>query len=102
MNHGGELILIILALGMALFIQLRASKMRSSVWGLVLPFLLLLLSVCVLVQDIQHIRQGTAEEKSTLMALTYFAVYNIPTILFLCIYNYCQRKRITRENKAGR
>ena len=98
MNHWGEIGLVVLALGMAIFIQLRVSKMRSSVLGLILPFLIFLISLCVLIQDLQHIKQGTEESLSVITATLYFALYNIPTILFLCIYNYYQRTRITRCN----
>lgn len=96
MNHWGEIVLVILALGMAVIIQLRVSKMRSSILGLVLPFLVFVISLCVLFQDIQHIKAGTEESLSMITATLYFALYNIPTILFLCIYNYYQRTRITR------
>lgn len=96
MNHWGEIVLVILALGMAIFIQLRVSKMRSSVLGLILPFLIFVISLYVLFLDFQHIKQGTEETLTTITAMLYFALYNIPTILFLCIYNYYQRTRITR------
>ena len=56
MNNWGEIVLVVLALGMAIYIQLRVSKMRSSVLGLILPFLIFLISLCVLVQDLQHIK----------------------------------------------
>lgn len=94
MNDWGEIVLVVLALGMAIFIQLRVSKMRSAVLGLILPFLIFLFSLCVLVQDLQHIRTGTEEALTSITATLYFALYNIPTILFLCIYNYYQRTRI--------
>lgn len=96
MNGWGEIILVVLAMGMAIFIQLRVSKMRSSVLGLILPFLIFLVSLCVLVQDLQHIKEGTVESLTTITAILYFACYNIPTILFLCIYNYYQRTRLAR------
>lgn len=96
MNGWGEIILVVLAMGMAIFIQLRVSKMRSSVLGLILPFLIFLVSLCVLIQDLQHIKEGTVESLTTITAILYFACYNIPTILFLCIYNYYQRTRLAR------
>lgn len=92
----GEILLVVLALGMAVFIQLRVSKMRSSALGLIMPFLIFLISVCILFQDLQHIKEGIAESLTQIRAFLYFAVYNIPTILLLCIYNYCQRTRMTR------
>lgn len=98
MKHWGEIVLVVLALGMAVFIQLRVSKMRSTSLGLILPFFIFVISVCVLIQDLQHIKEGMAESLTTIMAFLYFAFYNIPTILFLCIYNYCQRARI-RKNR---
>lgn len=96
MNGWGEIILVVIAMGMAIFIQLRVSKMRSSVLGLILPFLIFLVSLCVLIQDLQHIKEGTVESLTTITAILYFACYNIPTILFLCIYNYYQRTRLAR------
>lgn len=99
MNSWGEIALVVLALGMAIFIQLRVSKMRSSVLGLILPFLIFLVSLCVLIQDLQQIKEGTVEALTIITAIWYFACYNIPTILFLCIYNYYQRIRIIRYTK---
>jgi len=96
MNNWGEIVLVVLALGMAILIQLRVSKMRSPVLGLILPFLILVISVCVLVTDLQHIKAGTVESMTSITAWMYFACYNIPTILFLCIYNYYQRTRLAR------
>lgn len=97
MNNWGEIVLVVLALGMAIFIQLRVSKMRSSVLGLILPFLIFLFSLCILGQDLQRIKDGTEETLTNITAFLYFACYNIPTILFLCIYNYCQRTRLARH-----
>lgn len=99
MNSWGEIILVILALGMAILIQLRVSKMRSPILGLVLPFLILVISVCVLVIDLQHIKDGTVEAMTNITAWMYFACYNIPTILFLCIYNYYQRTRLIKYRR---
>lgn len=96
MNHWGEVVLVVLALGMAIFIQLRVSKMCSSVMGLILPFLIFLFSLCVFVQDLLHIISEKTESLSLVTAAMYFALYNIPTILFLCIYNYYQRTRLAR------
>ncbi len=97
MNNWGEIVLVVLALGMAIFIQLRVSKMRSSVLGLILPFLIFLFSLCILGQDLKHIKDGTEETLTNITAFLYFACYNIPTILFLCIYNYYQRTRLVRH-----
>ena len=97
MNSVGEIVLVVLALGMAIFIQLRVSKMRSSVLGLILPFLIFLFSLCILGQDLQRIKDGTEETLTNITAFLYFACYNIPTILFLCIYNYYQRTRLVRH-----
>ena len=94
MKHWGEVVLVVLALGMAVFIQLRVSKMRFAGLGLILQFFIFLISACVLIQDLHHIKEGTVESLTTIKAFLYFACYNIPTILFLCIYNYCQRARI--------
>lgn len=97
MNSWGEIVLVVLALGMAVFIQLRASRMRSLVLGLILPFLIFVFSLCILGQDLYRIRNGTEETLTNITALMYFACYNIPTILFLCIYNYCQRTRLVKR-----
>ncbi len=99
MNSWGEIILVVLALGMAIFIQLWVSRLRSPIWGLILPFFVFLASLCILVSDICHIRDGSAKNLTMLMALTYFACYNILTILFLCIYNFCQRTRLVKHKK---
>jgi uncharacterized membrane protein len=72
MNGWGEVILVVLALGMAILIQLRVSKMRSSVLGLILPFVIFLISVFMLIADLQHIKAGTAESMTTITALMYW------------------------------
>lgn len=97
MNNWGEIALVILALGMTIFIQLRVSKMRSSILGLILPFLFLLISVCILGTDLQRIRSGVEDELTNIAAFQNFACYNIPTILLLCIYNYYQRARLVKR-----
>lgn len=97
MNNWEEIVLVVLALGMTVFIQLRVSKMRSSILGLVLPFMFLLITVCILGADLQRIRTGVEETRTSITAFQNFACYNIPTILLLCIYNYYQRSRLTRR-----
>ena len=97
MNHWGEMVLVVIALGMSILIQLRVSKMRSSVLGLILPFLIFFISIGMLLQDLKHIREGSVVALTSVKAFLYFALYNIPTILFLCIYNYYQRARISRR-----
>lgn len=97
MNKWGEIVLVILAIGMTIGIQLRVSKMRSAILGLILPFLFLLISLCILGFDLQRIRIGVEETRTNIIALQNFACYNIPTILLLCIYNYYQRARLTRH-----
>lgn len=78
----------------AMALQILASKQKSTVLGLILPITLLLATACILMNDIRLIRKGIDETLSYLTAVSYFAVYNVPTILFLCIYNYFQRVRI--------
>lgn len=97
MNNWGEIVLVILALGMTIFIQLRVSKMRSSIFGLILPFLFLAISLCILGNDLQRIKNGMEETLTNITAFLYFACYNIPTILLLCIYNYYQRARLVKH-----
>ena len=97
MNNWEEIVLVVLALGMTVFIQLRVSKMRSAILGLVLPFMFLLISLCILGTDLQRIRNGLEETQTKITAFQNFAYYNIPTILLLCIYNYYQRARLTRR-----
>ena len=97
MNQWGEIILVVLALGMAFFIQLRVSKMRSTVLGLILPFLIFLISLALLFRDLQQMKEGTVVSLTKVTAILYFALYNIPTILFLSVYNYYQRARKMRH-----
>ena len=97
MNNGGEIVAVVLALGMTIFVQFRVSKMRSSVLGLLLPFMFFLISLCVLGNDLQRINNGIEETMTNITAFLYFACYNIPTILLFCIYNYYQRARLVKH-----
>lgn len=96
MDRWGYVFVVVLALALTILIQIRVSKMHSSVLGLVIPMLIFLVSCMILLQDISSIRKGMQESLTCLTACVYFSLYNIPTILFLCIYNYYQRMRISR------
>lgn len=99
-NIWGRIILVVLALGFTVLVQVRMSKLRSSYFGLFIPVLLFLVTMCILVTDLQHIKEGTAQDSLTgITAFLYFALYNIPTILFLCIYNYYQRMRFQASKR---
>lgn len=75
-------------------LQILASKQKSTVLGLILPLTLLMATLCILIKDISLLKEGRLDNETYLGCLSYFAVYNVPTILFLCIYNYFQRIRI--------
>ena len=94
MGEIGNVLFVILALGMTIFVQIYMSKTKSSIPGLLIPVLIFLISLGVLINDLHNIRLGIAESLTSVAAFLYFALYNIPTILFLCIYNYFQRMRL--------
>ena len=94
MGEIGNVLFVILALGMKIFVQIYMSKTKSSIPGLLIPVLIFLISLGVLINDLHNIRLGIAESLTSVAAFLYFALYNIPTILFLCIYNYFQRMRL--------
>ena len=93
MGNVGQFLIVVLAFIMTLVVQVLASRMRWAVGGLILPTILFAFSMGVLIQNLHHIKAGIAV-MDTLTAFSHFALYNIPTILFLCIYNYYQRMRI--------
>lgn len=94
MGEIGSIIFVILALGMTILVQIYMSKVKSSIPGLMIPILIFLISLGVLINDLHNIRLGIVESMTSIVAFLYFALYNIPTILFLCIYNYFQRMRL--------
>lgn len=93
----GDLKNVVVLLGVfivSMGLQIFASRQKSTVLGLILPITLLLATVCILCNDIRLMRNGLVENTSYLNCISYFAVYNVPTILFLCVYNYFQRIRL--------
>lgn len=88
-----KIVLVILLIIMTLGMQVYASKRKSARIGLILPTLLFCMTCLILWNDMHIIRTQKTASLDYLTSLTYFAVYNVPTILFLCIYNYCQRSK---------
>lgn len=95
MENAGKAALLTGVVAVTILIQIMASRLRWTLVGLILPTLVFCGSAWILVQNIQYIRAGTAS-LDVLTAFSHFALYNIPTILFLCIYNYYQRRRLVR------
>lgn len=99
MGNLGSIILVAAAFAITIVLQMTVSKMRWTFGGLILPMLVFVLSVILLIQNLHNIRDGIAVV-DTLTAFLHFALYNIPTILFLCIYNYYQRMRFMRKERT--
>ena len=97
MREIGSIIFVIIVLGMTICVQIYMSKIKSAVPGVFIPVLIFLISLVVLINDLRNIRLGMVESMTSIAAFLYFALYNIPTILFLCIYNYFQRMRLRRK-----
>lgn len=87
---------VFLALAITVLMQVYASRKKSTRLGLVLPTLFFLLACLVMGQSLQQVDVHAVERAEILKALSYFSVYNIPTIIFLCIYNYFQSIRLHR------
>lgn len=88
-----KIVLVVLLVTMTIAMQIYASKRKSAKTGLILPALLFCITCIFLGHEVHEIHVRKTEMITFLTPLTYFAVYNVPTILFLCIYNYCQRSR---------
>ena len=99
MGNLGSIVLVTMAFAVTILLQMTVSKMRWTYGGLILPLLAFGLSVVLLIQNLHYIRNGIAVV-DTLTAFLHFALYNIPTILFLCIYNYYQRMRFMRKERT--
>ena len=85
--------LVILLITMTIAMQIYASKRKSAKIGLILPTLLFCMTCLILWNDVHVIHTQKTASLDYLTSLTYFAVYNVHTILFLCIYNYCKRSK---------
>ena len=94
MEHMMKVGLVILALLMTIMMQIYASSRKSTIVGLILPAILLLFSLVVLVQNIRMYHAAAKLAENILRIVSDFAIYNVPTIIFLCIYNYFQRSRL--------
>lgn len=77
------IILVICFMLITIFMQVKASKTQSAFAGLIIPLIIFMTSILVLIADRGEIDVGK---------VLNFSLYNIPTILFLCIYNYCKRR----------
>ena len=86
--------LVILALVMTIMMQIYASSRKSTIFGLILPTLILLFSLVVLAQNVRAYYVAAKLADNALRIISDFAIYNVPTIIFLCIYNYFQRSRL--------
>lgn len=95
-------IVIISAISMTFLLQVWLSKMKSPVLGLVMPLSLLIVTIIILIYDVKEIVELIGNNEDILVAdninkvadiFMYFSLYNVPTILFLCIYNYYKRQR---------
>lgn len=96
MDSVGHIAMVTLALAVTIVLQVLASRARWSVCGLILPTLILACTTWLLVVDLRQIRDGIALI-TTLTAFLHYALYNILTILFLCIYNYSKRNQLWKE-----
>jgi len=94
MEHMMKAGLVILALAMTIMMQIYASSRKSTICGLILPALILIFSLVVLVQNIRMYYAAAKLADNVLLIVSDFAIYNVPTIIFLCIYNYFQRSRL--------
>ena len=99
MGNLGSIILVAAAFAITIVLQMTVSKMRWTFGGLILPGLVFVLSVILLIQNLHNIRDGIAVV-DTLTAFLHFAWYNIPTSLFLWIYNYYKRRRFMRKERT--
>lgn len=86
--------LVVIALTMTIFMQVYASRRKSTILGLILPMLIFLFSMLILIYDMRVFRAGVDPTLTRLHIVSDFAICNVPTILFLCIYNYYQRNRL--------
>lgn len=84
-------VLVVLLITMTIAMQIYASKRKSARAGLILPTMLFVMTCAALWNNVHAVRMQMTDNMDYLTSLTYFAIYNVPTILFLCIYNYCQR-----------
>lgn len=94
MEHIMKVSLVILALLMTIMMQIYASSRKSTIVGLILPAILLIFSLVVLVHNIRMYYTAEKLAENMLHIVSDFAIYNVPTIIFLCIYNYFQRGRL--------
>lgn len=96
------ILLIVLALAFTVYIQVRTSKLRNPYIGLMIPILFFIITLSIFIADLHHIFSETIETDMTgITATLYFALYNIPTILLLCIYNYYQRMPDTYKKRSA-
>ena len=93
MGNVRQVFVVVLFIAVTLVVQVLASRIKWTVGGLILPILMFIFSVGMLAHNLHCIREGIAAV-DTLTSFLHFALYNIPTILFLCIYNYYQRMRL--------
>lgn len=86
-------VLVALLITMTIAMQIYASKRKSAKVGLILPSMMFAMTCVILWNNVHAVRMQMTDNMDYLTSLTYFAIYNVPTILFLCIYNYCQRSK---------
>lgn len=95
-----QICLIVIIMIMTVYLQVIAAKMKSSKMGLIIPLTLLTVTLLLLRKNFLDIKMGNysdgAVRASMFDALLHFALYNIPTIIFLCIYNYYKRRRLSK------
>lgn len=72
-------------------LQVFLSKKENKYLGLIMPGLILLFSLLVSLQAILGIGM-IGWELSLMLGIMTFVGYNIPNVLFLAIYFYCQNK----------
>lgn len=95
-----QICLIVIIMIMTVYLQVVAAKMKSSKMGLIIPLTLLAITLLMLRKNFIDIRLGNypdgAVGSPVVNALLHFSIYNIPTIILLCIYNYYKRRRLSK------
>lgn len=98
MDNFMQIFLVISFMVIAIYLQIFAAKLKSTIAGLIMPMTLLLITFISLLQNITAIRNGVCFEGiakfSEINILLHFVLYNIPTIILFCIYNYYKRQKL--------
>ena len=89
-------IVVILLLGVGgVLLQIFLSKKDSKWLGLILPIITFSISVIA----VANVAMFSIDVKQTLLTIvSVLAIYNIPTVILLCVYKACRSKIKERKD----